>query len=148
MIRRRRKRDENNSNENENKEDEEENHLSDQIKKVKISTTPGDLRLQKDLQDFQGINSIELLSAGEKSCIILNFTHLPQGYPHTYHIRVPKLYPHDPPIVTCLNHGFISEFIDQTGKVTHPNLGGNWTAINSMINVAEILQEISASIHV
>lgn len=140
-MRRRRKRSEN---ELTYEEEIEQNNLTDQIKKVKISTTPGDIRLQKDLQDFYNIETIEILNSGEKSCIILNFKNIPPEYPHTYHIRVPKLYPHDPPIVTCLNSGFRNEFIDQRGKITHPNLSGNWTAINSMITVAEILQEISS----
>jgi ubiquitin-protein ligase len=125
----------------------EESSLSEQIKKVRITSTPGDLRLQNDLLDFQLIPSIQLHESQEKSCIVLTLKDVPSQCPNTYHIRVPKLYPHDPPLVTCLNPGFVCQFIDSTGKVHHPALSGNWTAINSLIDVARTLEEVSSAIY-
>jgi ubiquitin-protein ligase len=125
---------------------EEECHLTEQIKKFRITSTPGDLRLQNDILDFQKIPSIRIETI-EKSCIVLTFTDIPPDCPHSFHIRVPKLYPHDPPQVTCLNPGFLCQHIDANGKVHHPALGGNWTAINSLVDVAQILQEISSKIY-
>jgi ubiquitin-protein ligase len=128
---------------------EEASHLTEQIKKFRITSTPGDLRLQNDILDFQKIQqqTIRIQESNEKSCIILTFIDMPPNCPHSYHIRVPKLYPHDPPQVTCMDPGFPCQYIDPNGKVHHPALGGSWTAINSLVDVAQILQEISSTIH-
>jgi ubiquitin-protein ligase len=125
----------------------EEISLSEQIKKVRITSTPGDLRLQNDVLDFQSIPSIQLHESHEKSCIVLTLKNVPSECPDTFHIRVPKLYPHDPPLVTCLNPGFVCQYIDSTGKVHHPALSGNWTAINCLVDVAHTLEEVSSAIY-
>lgn len=128
---------------------EEECHLTEQIKKVRITTTPGDLRLQKDILDIQKIEhlGIRIQESPEKSCIILTFTDMPPSCPHSYHIRVPKFFPHDPPQVTCMNPEYHCQYIEPSGRVHHPALGGSWTAINSLMDVVQILQEISSTIH-
>jgi ubiquitin-protein ligase len=126
--------------------EENEQVLSDQIKKVRISQTPGDIRLQKDLLDFIGINGVSIQETAEKSCIIITFTNMPFQSPNTYHIRIPKLYPHVPPVVTCLVPGFSSPYFDYNGKIIHPALTDEWTAINSLYDVAQILQDVISSV--
>mmetsp|Transcript_12563 Transcript_12563/g.18977 ORF Transcript_12563/g.18977 Transcript_12563/m.18977 type:complete len:167 (-) Transcript_12563:63-563(-) len=122
--------------------------LSDQIKRVKISTTPGDLRLQKDLKDFDHCDKLEFRCAGEIASVILTFKSIPACCPNTFLIRVPRHYPHHCPQVRCLSRGFHNQFIDCNGNVIHPDLTDNWNAMNSLMDIVRTLEYISAQFSV
>ncbi len=125
-------------------EEKYESCLSEQIKKCRITVTAGELRMQKDLNAIKDYKSI-IFEFGSKS-IIINFCdkyHSP--CPDHFQIIIPNYYPHDKPIIKCLDMNYYNEFILQNGNVLHPNIELNWNALCTLDNIIDTIQIIRMS---
>eukprot|EP01035_Chromulina_nebulosa_P026749 gene26749-35059_t len=111
--------------------------LEERIKKCRISHTPGELRLQKDMQDLMGIEGIVIETTDNPATIIVHFNSSPP--PSRFSITVPRYYPHARPIVQCLDHFVESLHLHANGIVYHSSLMDNWTALYSLSTVIEVL---------
>ena len=60
---------------------------------------------------------------------------------------MPRYYPHNHPIVFCLNGGFSCPFILPTGEITHSSIREEWSAIGTLGTVVDILQSIRLMFH-
>lgn len=139
------------------------------IKRVKISYTPGELRLvvihfidanfvlhtlqfayrlQNDLKGIKELIDISVELTETPSCAIISFKIPVPGMPSRFLIQVPKFYPHNPPLIKLCDPAFhgLSIYWDGTGKVVHDDLTSNWTAMSSLLNVIDILRNIRSSI--
>ena len=114
-------------------------------KSPRAMTTPGTLRLMKDLEELES-NATVILEQNDGPNIVSMEYHVDQGFrgrcPNRFEVTVPKMYPHDPPVVRCIDDGFSCRFIDQKGVVMHQGLRNNWTAICTLGHVVQILQSI------
>eukprot|EP01041_Mallomonas_annulata_P010516 gene10516-21930_t len=119
--------------------------LSDQIKRFRITVTPGELRMQKDLKSIQDVNGISFDYFDHGSCVVIRFKETCRFCPQTFQITIPRFYPHDKPIVRSLDKGFFNEYIDMEGKINHVNFGANWTAICSISDIIATLQHVRIS---
>ena len=104
------------------------------------------LRLMvKDLEELES-NATVILEQNDGPNIVSMEYHVDQGFcgrcPNRFEVTVPKRYPHDPPVVRCIDDGFSCRFIDQKGVVMHQGLRNNWTAICTLGHVVQILQSI------
>ena len=114
-------------------------------KSPRAMTTPGTLRLLKDLEELEG-NATVLLEQNDGPSKVSMEYRVDQGFrgscPNRFEVTVLKRYPHDPPLVRCLDDGFHCRFIDEMGTVMHAGLSENWTAICTLESVVQILQSI------
>ena len=86
----------------------------------------------------------------ESGSIILAFAINPllPYIPTTFRVSVPRFYPHNSPIVHCLDEGystrgnFACPYILPSGEIMHDGLGESWSAIGSLATVIDILQNI------
>ena len=114
-------------------------------KKVKITPTPGILRLMKDIEALENEPNILLELCEEKNRVKLEYRVDQERIMHSpnrFEIFVAKRYPHEAPTVRCIDSGFVCRFIDEEGIVLHPYLREEWTAIFSLTNVVEAVQQI------
>jgi len=133
----------------------------DQAKRLRISKSPGEIRLSKDIleivkQEYFPIPVI--MTPGElPTQLFLSFEGggggggvgysacYSESIPSEFHITVDRYYPHHPPIVTCLDANYRRDmyFIDIDGSVRHPCLlEENWSALMTLSNVVQWLQEL------
>ena len=122
-----------------------EDSLAEEIKKVRISYSPGELRLQSDLKDFDGSTAVTFSPCEDTSSRILTLLDIPDDCPCSFLVQINRHYPHKPPIVTCLDPGFYCEHIDTNGIVRHPELLEHWVAVYSLAKVVEVVRGISLS---
>lgn len=128
---------------------DEEMSITEDIKKVRISTTPGLLRAQKDVKDFNdfyhGDCPVDLRVYHGEQEILCQFKALPPSCPNTFRISIPRFYPHSHPIVHCVSDiGSGSRFINsQTGLCSHINLGDGWTATMTLSDVVGTLEQVA-----
>lgn len=116
--------------------------LSEQIKRFRITVTPGELRMQKDLTDLNNATGIEFEDLSQPATIVVRFTDTLTACPNRFQIKVPRFYPHENPIVLCLDTGYRNKFINADGLLSHPSLGRDWTALGTLTTVLCILQNI------
>ena len=121
--------------------------LSEQIKRCRISVTPGELRLRKDISAITNLRGVEFDYPNSPSSLIIRFTStdLSSLCPKSFHVTVPRFYPHDLPIVKCLDSGFHNEFLDADGIVRHINLAERWTALNNLADILNTLESVRQS---
>ena len=116
-----------------------------EAKKVRSTTTPGTLRLMKDIECLENDDSI-VLELGEEPGKVTVEYRVDQSFasqcPNRFEVTVLKRYPHEAPLVCCLDQGFACRFIHDSGTVVHPAFGEEWNAICSLTNVVEALQAI------
>ena len=85
-----------------------------------------------------------IFERSESSSVIVQFTNLPDTCPVTFRISVAKYYPHDCPLVSCLNKGFSNVYIRPDGRVVHPDLSASgWSAVRSLSDVLDTLKSIA-----
>lgn len=106
-------------------------------------------RLQKDLKEFQfrGIDGVTFQYPDEPGSIIVEFTDLIPFTPSLFSVRVPRYYPHNHPIVFCLNEGFSCPFILASGEIVHKGLDVDWSAIGTLGTIIDILNSIRMMFH-
>lgn len=145
--------------------------LEDQVKRCRISQTPGELRwecsvqfccpllpltlvlmyrLAKDLEELERMDRkdfrCERLQRNAVHITILSSREgCPLPQPRTscsFIVEVSKFYPHDRPSVRCLEDSIQSHYVQPGGLVTHVDLMANWRATNSLTTVISALREI------
>eukprot|EP01039_Chlorochromonas_danica_P002101 gene2100-2295_t len=123
--------------------------LEDQVKRCRISQTPGELRLAKDLEDLERMDckdfGCERLQRNAVRITILSSRDCPPLHTRTgcsFIVEVSKFYPHDRPSVRCLEDSIQSPHVQPGGLVTHVELMGNWRATNSLRTVIYALREV------
>jgi ubiquitin-protein ligase len=64
--------------------------------------------------------------------------------PNKFYVKVPKFYPHNGPVVQCVDIAsyYPNHFFDDLGHVTHPLLTTQWTALYTLNTVVQVLREI------
>lgn len=128
---------------------DDEMSITEDIKKVRISTTPGLLRAQKDVKDFNdsyaGVCPVELRVYHGEQEIICQFKALPPSCPSMFRISIPRFYPHSHPIVHCVSDtGSSSRFINShTGLCSHTNLEDGWMATMTLRDVVGTLEQVA-----
>lgn len=119
--------------------------LSEQIKRFRISVTPGELRMRKDLHSLRSHRGFNIEFAEEPSCVTLRFSDAHMLSPLTFKINIPRFYPHDTPVITCIDSEHAHDFFDSDGYVSLRSLGINWTAMCSILDVLLAVQKYFAS---
>ena len=111
--------------------------MTEQIKRFRITNTPGELRLQKDMKEMSGRTDVNFQYPEEPGSVVLIFpTHpLYLHIPAVFRVSVPRFYPHNAPNVHCLDEKFSAagsvtcSYILPTGELLHEGLGEAWSAI-------------------
>lgn len=123
--------------------------LEESIKRVRIAFTPGELRLGRDIKDLERFqHCVTVTSTANPASIILNFlsSEANNNTPNRFLVTVPRYYPHDRPLVKCLEHGFICDYINFAGEVNHSFLTDQWSAIGTLKNIIDLLIFIRSEI--
>ena len=120
---------------------EEELHVS--IKRCRIYTTPGQLRLLTDIQEVEdGDPDVTIEMTDDPVSINIHFINTPTG-PVTFSYTVPKFYPHQPPVIrrllpTTTNGSLYAP----DGKLLHHKLNENWSVVDSLRTSLSILRDV------
>jgi ubiquitin-protein ligase len=119
--------------------------LTNLVFHVSISTRN---RLQNDLKGIKELSDISVELTETPSCAIISFNVPVADMPNRFLVQVPKFYPHNPPVIKLCDSSFhsISRYWDGTGRVLHDGLSINWTAMNSLRDVIDILRCIRSSV--
>jgi ubiquitin-protein ligase len=127
--------------------DSSDDYLADEIKKVRLSLSPGEIRFQRDLRDFDGSNVAVFSSCDDSMSRLMTLYDIPDDCPSCFVVQINRHYPHKPPVVKCLQHGYFNEYISQDGIINHSELQENWLAVYSLSNVFQIVRDISLLFH-
>ena len=131
---------------------DDEVSITEEIKKVRISTTPGLLRAHKDVKDFNGMFELhncpaELKTLHGEEAILCVLNDLPMWCPNVFRIAIPRFYPHHRPVVHCMcqkTGGWQSRHISvDSGERIHPDLEHNWLATMTLANVVAVIAKIA-----
>lgn len=115
--------------------------LEGDLKKVRISHTPGQIRLQKDIDEAKQRYGLTVTLTDNPSSCILHFP-FAEHREIRFLITVSKYYPHNHPMLRCLDFCTILPFLDNLGNVMHRGLKEDWTAICSIDTIIQILQVV------
>ena len=111
--------------------------MTEQIKRFRITNTPGELRLQKDMKELSGRTDVQFHYPEEPGSVVLTFQSHPLYLyvPAVFRVNVPRFYPHNAPTVQCLDEEYSATgtvtcpYILPTGELLHEGLGEAWSAI-------------------
>lgn len=120
----------------------DEDPISEQIKRCRISCSPGELRLQKDITEVRQLEGIRIEYTEYSSNAFIAFTDNKEDCPNNFLVTVSRFYPHTKPLVRVLDNGYVSTYISQAGEVIHEGLTDQWTAIGSLATVVHILRQV------
>ena len=95
----------------------------------------------KDLKETSDLDGIWVEFADIPSSVIVRFLNASYG-PSIFLVTVPRYYPHNAPLVRCLEGGFTCDHFNASGEVIHQKLNTDWFATSSLITVITILEEI------
>jgi len=62
--------------------------------------------------------------------------------PTRFMIKVSKYYPHQSPVVTCLQTEFSATFVSPEGEILHSHLQNQWSALGTIKTVVDIIQSV------
>lgn len=136
-------------------------HSTSAVLFFELHNPGGMCRLNKDIEDIEKRvqqRDFSLEKASQYNVVQITFASPAVGssgpapadqtsVPCHFSVEIPKYYPHDRPLVRCLNPCKPSPFIREHGIVCHPSLADGWVATNSLYTVVEILQLVRASCH-
>ena len=131
--------------EGESNEERSDSGLLEQTKKLKLTIDPGEIRLLKDIEIFiqSGNTEVILLPRDHPLQLKVEFVNKDNlQIPNIFQISVKKFYPHDAPIVRCLQPGFTCEYIMLDGLMIHPNLTENWSPISSLTEILNTIYTV------
>ena len=128
--------------------------ITEDIKKVRISTTPGLLRAQRDVKEvndsFQTSTCpVELRVCHGEQNVLCIFKELPPSCPRLFRISIPRYYPHSRPTVHCVSQSssgssWQSDCISpNSGVCSHPALEEGWMATMTLMDVVTTLELIA-----
>ena len=136
--------------ENDNRDDSPGNILLEKTKRLKLTNTPGELRLQKDVNALRGVSGIRITPSNtSNSEYFVNFHDELVGLrcPSRFLVAAKKFYPHTAPNIQCLEDGFIGDFIGHDGKLVEGLIEQNWTALCSLSDALDILNKIRKELY-
>ena len=119
-----------------------------------ILSLKGEIRLQKDIEALLrvGTKGFELLPRTEPCELKVRFSPFLQDVsmhviesvllPCDFLIIVDKFYPHDRPIVKCLDPGYNCIHIDDDGTLIHYDLADNWSPICALGDIVKSIQNV------
>jgi hypothetical protein len=149
------------------------NVASEKMKRCRIAVSPGELRLRKDLEqchdleDARLADSLRFIRTPDPLTVNILFESpapslgmggaaplragpsgamMGLGRPNAFSIKVPRFYPHSPPLVTVPDpkfHGRLP-FVGEDGRVTHPLVNQDWNVIMTLRDVVGALRLIRA----
>lgn len=129
-----------------------DDELETETKKLRISGTPGELSLLKEINAFKanGPEKVVLQRGARAMFATVIFTGPPveQFCPKRFSIEVGKHYPHEPPSVRVVEAEYFGTrpIIDMEGIISHKTLRSNtWNALLCMKDVVSLLGEVRAS---
>jgi ubiquitin-protein ligase len=129
-----------------------DDQLETETKKLRISGSPGELSLLKEIDDFKanGSEKVVLQRGARAMFAMIIFTGPPveQFCPKLFSIEVGKHYPHDPPSVRVVEAEYFGTkpIIDMEGMISHTTLSSDtWNALLCMKDVVSLLGEVRAS---
>jgi ubiquitin-protein ligase len=124
---------------------DDDGELSESIKRCRINTTPGQLRLHSDVHECVAAQpaDVRIEGTGDPMQIILHFTDNGVG-PNTFSYTVPRYYPHQRPFIRCVSpcRGGSSIYISSTGEVIHNDIQNGWTGVHSLSTAIQVLRRI------
>ncbi len=113
-----------------------------------VTVTPGELRLQKDIESLDDhLRHYLTIERHEEDNqrITLRYLvdkELQDKVPNHFELIVRRFYPHDRPLIRCLDQGFACSYILENGNVIHSSLTSGWTAVCGLGEIVERVQEI------
>jgi len=132
--------------------------LQVETKRLKMSKTPGEIALARDVGDMAGaaglIISINDENSREAYIEFVAQCGIQICCPCRFSVLVPSYYPHNVPVVVCQDEAFVeawshsSDYVDSKGIVQHPLFHQiNWTALCSLKDIVIALSEIRTAMH-
>lgn len=118
-----------------NDEDNSTEILTSELKRFKLSSTPGEIRFRTDVQELFAIDCIQVLEESSRSIVMLFQDN--DIVPSAFQVSVSKYYPHVPPEIICLDYN--NQVI-----LNHPTLL-QWSAIFTMRQVFEMIVNIRSN---
>ncbi|KAJ1416772.1 hypothetical protein B484DRAFT_454192 [Ochromonadaceae sp. CCMP2298] len=123
--------------------EDDHNSLEDTIKRFRITNTPGEIRLSKDLKDVTGLSGVQFILTDHPASVVVQFGAAEEHrVPARFLVEVSRYYPHNSPTIQCLESGFDSHVIGTGGEVMHVHLNYGWSAIGTLGTVLQILEEV------
>ena len=122
--------------------------LESETKKLRISRTPGELRLSKELDSFSDNDAV--LKVGNRATEVFlifdnkNCMNMERFRPQRFVIEVSRHYPHEPPLVRAVETEYFGAHphIARDGRVIHPILSKTkWNALLSISDIVTMLKE-------
>lgn len=99
---------------------------------------------------LEDIESVLIEFLDEPSRMILNYTLSHGGssvcIPSRFALTIGRYYPHERPLVYCLDEGYTCQLIAEDGEVLHRRLWEDWSAIDSLKTVIDSVQEVREAI--
>lgn len=93
------------------------------------------------------LSGISLEYPDDTGSVIVHYSDSIPFAPATFRISVPRYYPHNSPIVYCVDRGFTCPFILPTGELIHPSLREEWSAIGTLRTIIEVIQNVRLMFH-
>ena len=113
------------------------------MKRVRITNSPGRIRLRKDLAEIGEQYGVSISSCPDEASVLVDFVNATgASTPRQFIITVPHYYPHVKPVVKCLDYMGGSAYIATDGEVIHDVIGENWTALLSLRDIVGVLMSI------
>ena len=122
--------------------------LSDYIKRCRINTTPGQLRLNSDVKDLQAnVPSVVVETTDDPMQVIVRFLDGPPE-PSAFSFTVSRFYPHERPLVRCISpfSPVDCQWFASDGSVLHPELQAGWTGIHTLSSAVTVLERVRAGL--
>lgn len=91
------------------------------------------------------MDHIECEFTDDPACLLVTFKDNPHNnicIPCKFMVKVSKYYPHNSPIVTCLDEHLSAPFIDANGEIQHMYLQNGWSAIGTLRTLLDIIQSL------
>jgi hypothetical protein len=122
--------------------DSDTEELETGIKRCRVSSSPGLLRLKNDIRDFPPLmhNFVLLEETSDTMSILIRFLDdIPLGI---YRYSVAKRYPHERPVIQCLSRLDIAtgvSFLTKNGVVTLPEVNIEWTGMSTLADAVSAI---------
>ena len=91
------------------------------------------------------LNYVRCAFTEEPSALLLNYkdsTFNGVRIPTRFMLKVSKYYPHQSPVVTCLQAEFCASFVSPDGEILHTHLQSGWSALGTIKTVVDIIQSV------
>lgn len=103
------------------------------------------IRLNKDVKAMGDLSYVQCTFTEDPSALLLNYKdsiYNGTRIPTRFMIKVSKYYPHQSPVVTCLEVEFSATFVSPEGEILHSHLQNQWSALGTIKTVVDIIQSV------